>query len=166
MQASTQRNNEESNSIISNTTNRIRFLVDIDKNPEIMQALFSKNRTVEKPGSDPREYQVILNLNDYVNAKEEEMITRKLVDLAASEGHLNLTKNSMPKILYVVPVFNENEDDPVANALKKVNGQNNDTQEDDQKDDESDAASNTTSQNIRPNAVSRNFLCHTLHRYE
>ncbi|XP_016839536.1 uncharacterized protein LOC103317943 isoform X2 [Nasonia vitripennis] len=101
---------------------KIRILVDIDKNPEMMKALFSRNRTDYKNESDSHEYQVIVNLNDFVDPKEEELITRRLLNIASSQFHRNLTNDQkMPKILWVFPVYEDEDNHTVIDQINKIN---------------------------------------------
>ncbi|XP_014208300.1 uncharacterized protein LOC106639262 [Copidosoma floridanum] len=86
---------------------KVRILVDIDKNPELMRALFSRNLS-EGPPDSPGEYQVIVNLEDYVDPQEEEVISRKLVDIVKYQLRRNMTRNgTLPESLWVLPVYDD-----------------------------------------------------------
>ena len=100
---------------------KMRILVDVDKNPEMMKALLAKSKASHSNKTNSHEYQVIVNLKDLVDPTDEGTISRRLMNIATNQLHKNLTDDKkMPKTLWVFPIYEEEDNDTVINELEKI----------------------------------------------
>ncbi|XP_011498544.1 PREDICTED: homeobox protein 2-like [Ceratosolen solmsi marchali] len=100
-------------------TKKIRILVDIEKNPEILQSFFKRHSSAHNNKSDNHDYQIIINLQDFFDSKEEDRISRKLVHIASNQLHRNLTRNQkLPKLLWIFPIYEDEENDTLITELE------------------------------------------------
>ncbi|XP_058810859.1 uncharacterized protein LOC131675754 [Phymastichus coffea] len=115
-------NSRNSENNTNTTSGKIRILVDIDKNPEIIKKLFSKDITDKKNDSNSRQYQVIVNLDEYAESQEKDLISQKLINIASTKLHRNITGDEkIPKMLWVFPVYGNEENETILNEFKERN---------------------------------------------
>lgn len=99
---------------------KIRILVDIDKNPDLIKLLFANNKLNTNNSTDTNEYQIIVNLDEFVKPNEEDLISRRLIDIATNQLHRNVTdEKKIPKILWVFPIYDDEEDDTLINEFER-----------------------------------------------
>jgi hypothetical protein len=110
-------NTENSN---DTRANKIRILVDIDKNPDLLRNFFTRLSKIHNDNkSDSQDYKIIVNLHDFFDAQEEDKISRKLIDIAENRLHKNVTNNQkMPKTLWVFPIYEDEENDSLITELE------------------------------------------------
>ncbi|KAJ8676431.1 hypothetical protein QAD02_012218 [Eretmocerus hayati] len=104
---------------------KIQFFVGVDKNPEIIEDLISKYKGKTANNSNAHKDQIVLNLKDFVDPKEEELIFHKLINIAVNNSNENLKKDEkMPKMLWVFPIY-ENDDERLLSKLEQISHEKN-----------------------------------------